>query len=360
MWHSRRRSVAFNAGAVVSVGMALLASGAGAQATPGTIAGVVRSETGAPLADVLLVLDPDGAARRAETDTTGRFRFDRVGPGAHGLRVIHIGYAAVDTTLQVERAGLDVTFVLRQSRTYLDTLHVVARETGVYGTVVAGEAFTPIARATVTIMRTNRKAVTDSTGKFTLLGLAPGGHVVYATAPDRLPATLPVVVPRDTAVEVLVSMPSTSAPGAKRLALPLADFATRVRFASLSRSALVPWQEIAGRGPSLGTALRYSPSFLRTGLRLDDAACVYVDGFPRPLLTVYDIDPADVETVEVYGVGAILAGQLPPWPRFVPCGNPHGTAEERATPRVGLQRGANSGRPVPTSNVAVVVIWLKH
>jgi hypothetical protein len=71
-------------------------------------------------------------------------------------------------------------------------------------------------------------------------------------------------------------------------------------------------------------------------------------------------DSDDIETVEVYGMRALFGGALRSWPRFVPCGNPNGSDQQRATSRVGLQYATSSGRRRITSDVAVVVIWLKR
>lgn len=220
---------------------------------------------------------------------------------------------------------------------------LVARETGVLGIVVAQETFSPLANATVTVMRTSARTRTGSDGKFTLFGISPGGHIVWASAPGRLPTTIPVVVPRDTTVELLVSLIPLSAPGARRLAQPLADFELRTRTAARTNSALVPRQELVGHGVNLGTALRYAPSFLRAGLRFDEAACLYVDGLPRPGLTVYDIDPDEVEAVELYAPRAFLSQQrLRAWPRGFPCGSP------------GVRIFPGGDR------VSTIVVWLKR
>lgn len=314
-----------------------------ATAQSGTLSGVVRSEDGVPLQNALVVLDPEGERRTADTDDRGRFRFDRVAAGEYDLRVVRIGYSPDDRRVRVEAGGLEITIVLRRLPTALDTLRVVARETGVFGTVVAQETFNPIENATVTVMATSARARTGPNGQFTLFGIRPGGHVVWASASGRLPSTLPVVVPKDTAVELLLSLVPLSAPGARRLAQPLAEFETRTRYAARTFSALVPRQEITGHGTNLGTALRYSPSFLRAGLRFDEGACLYVDGLPRPGLTVYDIDPARVEAVELYADRAFLSqSRLREWPRGLPCGI------------IAARLSSGSDR------VTAIVVWLKR
>lgn len=343
----------------------LTPSRAAAQAQPGTLSGVVRNEAGRALENALVVLNPETSARRADTDTEGRFKFDRIGAGTYELRVLLVGYEPAERTLQVGAEGLELTIVLRRVAFALDTLRVVARETGVLGVVVTRESFAPVNKATVRVMATRSSATTGPDGKFTILGLKPGGYVVFAKAPDRLPATIPVVVPADSAVELLFSMPSISAPGSKRLVTPLANFETRVQYALRSRSALVPRQELLGKATTVGSALRYAATFARIGLRLTDGACIYVNGEPRPLMTANDIRVADVDRVEVYGqraFGTQFTG-LSPWPAYAPCGNPDGTAYQDGigTSRTGLQlKGQRSARLPPDSDVRIIVIWLKQ
>lgn len=335
---------------------------AAAQAQPGTLSGVVTNEAGRPLEFALVVLNPEGDPRRADTGADGRFRFDRLAPGTYRVRAALAGFVARDTTVRVEAAGLEIALVLQRPAMALDTLRVVARETGVFGVVVARESFAPTDKATVRVLTTASSVTTGPDGKFTLLGLRPGGYVVYAKANGRLPTMVSVVVPADSAVELVVAMPSLSAPGSKRMATPLANLETRAQFALRSKSALVPRQELLGKAPTVGSALRYAPSFLRTGMRMSDAACVYVNGEPRPLMTADDIPSDAVERVEVYGMRALanFTG-LPPWPRFAPCGN-MGAAPQDAggMSRTGLQSGNSSRRIPPDSDARIVVIWLKQ
>ncbi|HEX7123958.1 MAG TPA: carboxypeptidase regulatory-like domain-containing protein [Gemmatimonadaceae bacterium] len=311
-------------------------------AQSGTLSGVVRTEDGAPIQNALVVLDPEGERRTADTDEQGRFRFDRVAVGEHDLRVVRLGYRPDDRRVRVETGGLEITIVLQRLPTALDTLRVVARETGVFGMVVEQETFNPIANAAVTVMRTSARARTGPNGQFTLFGLEPGSYVVWASASGRLPTTISVVVPKDSAVELLLSLIPLSAPGARRLAQPLADFEVRTRTASRTSSALVPRQEVVAHGNNLGLALRYAPSFLRAGLRFDEAACLYVNGEPRPGLTVYDIDPNEVAMVELYAPRAFLSRErLREWPRGIPCGSP-------------------GARVFPGGDrVSAIVVWLK-
>lgn len=370
----RMTSLSSVAGAVffaVGVGAPSLA---GAQAGPGTLSGVVTNEAGRPLEFALVVLNPDGDARRADTDAQGRFRFERVRPGSYELRVLLAGYTPDERTLRVEAEGLEVTVVMQRPPFALDTLRVVARERGVLGTVVASESFAPLAKANVSVMGTRLTATTGPDGKFSFHGLKPGAYVIFTKAPGRLSAPISAVVPADSAVELLVSMKPMSDSSAKRLAMPLAEFDSRVRAALRTKSALVPRQELRGKRGTVASALRYAPSFARTGMRLPNDACIYVDGFPRPMLTADEIQVEQVDRVEVYGLRALTEGHLRPWPPGAPCGDPKGprsavsgvipatpTLRGGAAGRFGLQTAGQRSNRVPMDDlVRVVVIWTKQ
>jgi hypothetical protein len=309
-------------------------------------------------------LDPEGTRRQAVSDSAGRFRFDRVGRGAHRLRVLQVGYEPTERDIEVGDAGVEVSITMRRLPFALDTARIVAHQTGVFGTIIARAAFLPVPQATVSLMKVRGSQTTGPDGRFEFMNLREGAYVVYARAPRFLPRILSIFVPADSAVELAVTLDSMSAPRAKRLALPLAEFDTRVKFMARSRAALVPRQELAGHeNRGVGDALRYSLSFMKTGLVLDDGiACLFVNGRPRPAAIANDYDVSQVESVEVYGLRADWSQTLR-WSSGVPCGRPEvGT---RAVPGggagapVGLQRGAASRRAPMDNLVRAVVIWLK-
>ena len=316
-----------------------------AQAPPGTISGIVTDEGGRPLADALVILDPASSARQTSTGADGRFRFTRVSRGRHELRVLRLRFQPNERTLDVGEQGLEVVIAMRPVSDVLDTLRVVARRTGVFGTVIDRIPFQPVAGASVRAMATRNAAVSDSGGRFDLPMLREGGHLLMVRHPRFQPRLFSVITRADSAVELAVTLDSLSAPGGMRRAMPLAEFEQRGRWMG-ALSALVPGRELAAQeGQAVGDALRYSLSFLRKGLLIDDAVtCVYVDGVPKPLSVVNDYTAADVEAIEVYGQDADITRTLARrWPRGFPCGNPN--ARQRYF-------GRNVAR--------AVVIWLKR
>ena len=175
-----------------------------------------------------------------------------------------------------------------------------------------------------------------------LNGIPAAGDYLRAHAEE---ASISVITRADSAVEVAILLDSAAAPGGRRFATPLAEFEQRGRWMG-ALAALVPGRELIGHEEqSVGDALRYSLSYLRKGLLIDDAiTCVYVNGLPRPLSVVNDFRAGDVEAIEVYGQNADVTQTLGRrWPRGQPCGNPN-------------VRQRYFGRNVARA----VVIWLKR
>jgi hypothetical protein len=176
--------------------------------------------------------------------------------------------------------------------------------------------------------------------------------VVFASGVGFQTAMLPVTIAADSATEIALLLDSTSAAGGKRYAMPIAEFESRSRWIG-NNSAVIVRQELAGRdGMGVGDALRYALSFLRKGLVLDDRrACVFINGLPAPNTTANDVQVADVEAIEVYGLRADYTNTLARrWPRYTSCGS---------SQAIGLQGGLYSRVPIDPF-VRAIVIWLKR
>ena len=107
-----------------------------AQATPGTLSGVVRDSAGRPLREAVVVLDPTDESRATRTNVAGQFRFIGVRAKRYLMRTTWIGYQPDERTIDVPLSGLDVAVTLTPVPYRLDTLTVVATRTGIYGTTI--------------------------------------------------------------------------------------------------------------------------------------------------------------------------------------------------------------------------------
>jgi carboxypeptidase family protein len=360
------------------VALALSSVQASAQARAGSISGIVQDERARPLDQATVVLDPSDTARMVLTNASGRFRIGGVSTATHTLRVVRVGYVPEERTFSVPPEGIVLTIVMHRI-TELDTVPVRAARLGIYGTVITRDA-SPIADASVDIMGGRASAKTTATGRFELPGVKEGAYLVYIRRKGYNSRVLSVVVPRDGGAKLAVALDTLSGPSFdKRLSMPLSEFDSRAR-ARGRLSAVIPRQEFSGRyGMSLKDALRFTASFLKSGLVIsDDTTCVFVDGLPKPGLTLNAFSAGEVLAVEVYGLGQDHTNTLMDrWPARMPCGNgeysppassrkfglqpgtarPFGTVIQGMKPTV--PRPSTSREPM--DNIArAVVIWLKR
>jgi hypothetical protein len=78
----------------------LFTSGALHAQGPAVVSGVVRDENGAPVREVLVVIDPDSLSLRTRTGADGQYRI-AVPTGRFEVRVVRIGYKPQSHTIDV-------------------------------------------------------------------------------------------------------------------------------------------------------------------------------------------------------------------------------------------------------------------
>lgn len=342
-----------------------------AQQAPGLLSGVVRDTRGRPVSEVLVALDANTTSQRVtQSDTGGQFRFERVARGSHELVVAGVGYRTEFRPLDMPEGSLEVTIILEDIMSTIDTMRVQARRTGIFGTVIARDGFRPLARAEVNVIGISRRSTTGSDGQFAFGAVRRGSHVVHVQRQGYQSRILSVVVPRDSAVELALVLDSTTLDTQRRLSIVLAEFDSRRRWMVSGNAAVVARHELAGRGDmSLWDALRYAPTFLTKGLVLDEEACVYIDGQFKQMLTAKDIPAGSVEAVEIYGTGADITntvtfrhGNLPSrLPQGAFCGtstNPAGVRTAAPLDRrvMNFGRGSLANR----ARVEAIVVWLRR
>ena len=350
------RSWLFRVGLVASAA-AISAEPAIAQSGPRVLTGVVKDSLGRPLENAVVSLDPTGAIRATRADPQGRFRFDNVSAGNHLLRTTWIGFRPDDRSIDMPNTGLDVSIVLAKLPFQLDTLVIVAKRTGIFGTAIDHSSIRPIEGATIEVMGAPRAtARTTADGRFSFPAIREGGYVVRAERKDFKTRLISVPVPHAESVELALMLDSAVTKADKLAESMYFDFARRVHRRSVINSAIVPRHELAAsRGMALDLALRYAPSYLYKALILvNDDACVYVDGRPAPGRQVRDFAADQVEMVEVYGDrggGASMADQA----RFASLGQSACAMFRPDDAFVGAQK-----RRTTMGTVSVVYIWLRR
>lgn len=337
--------------------MAFVANPIAAQQVPRSISGTVRDTLGRPMEDAVIVLNPNEALRTSRADAGGRFRFDRINPGRYTIRTIWIGYVPDERVVEVTQDGLQLEIVLTPLPYRLDTLTVVARRTGVFGTAVQRTDFRALGGVDVRVLGTSHRAITASDGTFSFGDLRPGGWVVQGSREGFTTVVISTVVPDSGAVELALAL-DTAATKTQQIAnIRRRDTQMRINRGQANASALVGFQEFGDRRrQTLDVALRYSPSFLVKGLVLVDVECIYIDGVPKPSIRAKDIMAEDVALVEVYnhrGAVGLTDRQL-----FRNNGNDCGSGPvQEAYGPAGSQLKAV--RPPNPTAVAFIYIWLK-
>lgn len=153
-------------------------SGAGAQAAPAVLSGVVRAPDGAPLAGARIALD---GGERTATDESGRFRLEAAA-GAHRLRAALDGYLAVERALLLPPDGLELELVLEPRARFVEEVVVAA---------VRAAEDAPASRTEIGSERLEREsygqempfllATTPAVSSYSETGLQLGGGYSYFT-----------------------------------------------------------------------------------------------------------------------------------------------------------------------------------
>ena len=326
------------------------------------VSGSVRDEGGAPVREALVVIDPDSLRLRGRTEVDGRFRIAGVPTGRYEVRVVRIGYRPHSRMIEVDRPELNIVIDLQGIPIPLDTVAVRAARPGLYGLVVTrGIALLPhdpraIRGARVEAINTPHSGRTDTDGRFSLPQLPAGSHAVLVNLDGYVTRMVPVTIPYDGGVEITVTLDSLYAEYQRRDEDQVRGISARQRRA-ISPATFVPLHEIDMNAKDLRDGIRYSHALLSRGLVIQ-GGCIYLNGKPRTELALQDIDPKDVEAIEVYPVGTLDdQDRLPGFPRMTPCAGLWG-APPSAMPAT---RGRNARTPMRArgNTMIAIAIWTR-
>jgi hypothetical protein len=266
---------------------------------------------------------------------------------------------------------LDVTLELQGIPIPLDTVAVRATRPGLYGLVVTkGIALLPHAPralqgARIEGVSTPHNARTDKDGRFSMPQLPPGSHAVLVTLDGFVTRMVPVTIPYDGGVEITVTVDSLYAEYQRWDEDQKRGISWRTRRAT-SPAAFVPLHEIDIEAKDLRDAIRYSHALLSRGLVIP-GGCIYMNGKPRTELALTDIDPKDVDALEVYVPGTLEDNdRLPPFPIGTPCeflwGNSAAQSSRGRAPSLGAVRNPGTAPPRHRGrgNIMIaIVIWTR-
>jgi hypothetical protein len=284
-----------------------------------TVSGAVRDEVARPLPEALVVIDPDSLSLRTRTDAEGRFRITGVPKGRFEVRVVRIGYRPLSRTIDVAESPVSFDVELQSVPLPLDTVAVRVARLGLYGSVATrGIALLPheprpLNGATVEILGAPHRTRTAADGSFSLPQLGEGAHTVLVTLDRYATRMVPVTIPADGGVTVSIVLDSSYAAYQQRDDMQMRLMGIRVRRATNPSTFISP-HELDLDAKELRAALRYSPSLLSRGVRVEGYPCIFLNGKYSPDIQITDIDPFDVVGIEVYPSGTVpsLDGLVPP------------------------------------------------
>lgn len=295
-----------------------------AQETLSSLQGTVRNQSGHPVEQAQVILNPGASMRELRTDRDGRFRFIGVTPGSHRLRILRIGFQPRDTSVDVSGANTEIEVTLERLTT-LAQVEVVSRRTGVYGTILGNDSYKPLEGARLELLGGRVKDTTDAQGEFWMQSKDPGTYMLRVSRDGYDTRMVSVRVPKDTGVGIDIVLKPGSPLLDMHMEMLWADMSQRINWKGVN-AAFVGREEWRGRGNNLWMALRLSPSSARKGIVIDEQACIFVDGVGRPGMTINDFSADDIESVELYPMGSEYTKNLGTrWPPRGICGNPSAT-----------------------------------
>lgn len=347
--------------AIGGLGLLLFARMLGAQGLV-TVRGTVSNESGRPLEQAQVTLDPQGANRQMRSNADGLYSFVGVGPGTHTIRVIRVGFTPETRTVNIAGSSVTVDFTMRRVQ-LLDTVAVTAKRTGLYGSVISSDSLTPVPYARVEIIGARKADSTNSSGTFNFPDLKGGSYIVRVKHPLFESRNFGVVVPVNGGTELDVVVQPGRVSRDQHLEMLYREMDSRITFRG-TNTAFVTREELKGREKSLlDQALLAAPEFARKSLWIASDVCVFVDGVARPGATLRDFAPEDIESVELYG--APLKDARGNQARGLRLADPTGSLRDRWPPRTPCGQPLTPNEEIKVRNgwsdvkVMFAVIWLK-
>jgi hypothetical protein len=347
------------------LGVMITSSALQAQGTA-VVSGVVQDESGAPIREALIVIDPDSLSFRVRTGTDGHYRLT-VPTGRFEVRIVRIGFKPQSQTINVVAPAVELDIILQAVAIPLDTVTVRASRPGLHGIVVTrGMSLLPhepraLRGARVEAINSPHNVQTGPDGRFSIPQLPAGTHGILVTLERFVSRVIPVTIPFDGGIEINVNLDSLHAEYQRWDEDRIRGVAWRTRRAT-NPATFLTLQDIDLTAKDLRDAVRYSQPLLSRGLVLR-RACIYLNGTPRPDLAIQDISPADVSSIEVYPTGTLTdQDRLPEFQRGGPCYPIWGDAAVAASSRGRVTTGGAPSRTAVRSRGnqdTVVVIWTR-
>lgn len=345
--------------------LAVAAASLPAQEITSSLRGVIRNETGRPIEHALVLLDPAGAKREMRTDRDGRFSFLGTSPGSHAIRVTFVGYRPHDQTVHVSAGAVDIEVTLERLATTLAGVEVTARRSGLYGSVIAKDSLVPVPNARIEVLGARTSDTTDTHGSFNFPNLKPGSYIVRVRHTQFESRNVSIVVPEKSGTQLDLVVERGILSRDAHMEQLYRELDQRVQWMGTT-AAMISREELKGAlTTGLDASLFMVPQVMKAAFYPAregwEGACLFVDGFPRPGMTISDFPIEQIEAVEIYGSPSqrseptkTLASR---WPSRQPCGFSSGPLPAFAGGRAKTTPAQLSPKAIRTQ---FVVIWLRR
>jgi len=313
----------------------LAASSAGAQratmapppAGPKTLVGIVSDTAGNPVDSVEVFIT--ALKRRTMSAPNGAFRFDDIKSGTYAVSTRRLGYLPQLRRVTVGDDGGTAAFSLIPYMRGLPPVVSSSPRGGLSG-VIGDTAYNIVSGAQVTVIASDRRTVSDSTGSF-FLDLKPGKYMVSVKRAGFASRLVSVTIPNDSGRRMVVWMSPSSRGESAREEWAIENLNARLLRRNPVWSTIYSREDINRMG--MTDAAQLATIGART--RVDDNCPAIIDGGPRTA-PIWAFAAADIETMETY-------------------------TQKRASyaPTSILGRGIQPRAPTESSDCPTVYLWLR-
>jgi hypothetical protein len=260
-------------------------------AGPRTLVGVVSDTSGTPIDSAEIFIA--SLKRRAMSTPDGSFRLDDIKPGTYDVSARRLGYLPQLRKIRVGDEGGVGSFQLVPYVRGLAPVVSSSTRGGLSG-VIGDTAYNIVAGAEISVIATDRRASSDSTGSF-YMDLKPGRYMVRVKREGYGSKLASVTIPNDSGRRIVVWLSPSSSPGSRREEWAIDSLRRRLLIRNPVWSAIYTREDILRMGATdaaqLATIGARSP--------VADNCLAFIDGGPTTA-PIWAFSAADIETIEVY------------------------------------------------------------